>query len=100
MRLGPDERYASCPACREIAYRFNQGYAEAYERSKPASEALYRLIGGTEDDAKRAERFVGAYEYQSAMPPWRLPNWFREAMQKAFEHTIRTGHRPKPGFYR
>jgi hypothetical protein len=52
MRFGPGEGCLECP---EIARQFNEGFAEAYERSKAASEALCRLIAGTEDDA---EHFV------------------------------------------
>jgi hypothetical protein len=59
MPLGPDEKNTPCLECQEIARQFNQSYAEAFERSKPASEVLYRLIGGAEDDVERAERFLG-----------------------------------------
>ena len=64
MQFRPTEENFSCAECQAIACELNEAFAEAYEQTSVAADALYGLIGGTEQDAERADELIGAYKYQ------------------------------------
>jgi hypothetical protein len=92
-RFEPSANCSSCEECQSIARELNGAYAEAHSQERPAAKALYALIGGTEEDAKRADQLVLSYAYQPASVLPRLPNRLGEAIRRRRRHTARTGHK-------
>jgi len=95
MRFRPTEENFSCAECQAIACELNEAFAEAYEQTSDAADALYGLIGGTEQDAERADELIGAYKISADS---RLPARVRPVMAaiwRSYEHAARTGHRMK-----
>ncbi len=86
-----------CEECQAIARELGDRFAEMprklRDQYRAACEAFWRMIGGTEEDAERAEGMVGEFR-QSA---WSDPLEGRHSgIQKAFRrmvmHRFRTGH--------
>ena len=112
MPWAPAEKNASCAECLDIGRELADAYAEAYERNRPSAEALGRLIGGTEEDAARADDLLNAFRYGPVSEmtersnallsvygchsgrglPLPLPR-LQAAMRRSDEHLARTGHR-------
>src|SRR5579863_4142026 len=111
MPWTPAEKNASCAECFDIGRELAHAYAEACERNGPSAEAIRRLIGGTEEDAARADDLVSAFRYgpvsemtehSSALlnvhgyhsgPGLPQPlSRLQAAMRRSDEHLARTGH--------
>jgi hypothetical protein len=105
MRWGPTKNNASCPECWELAQQLNETFADvpgwpnaaspsaSNDGTQTASDALRRLIGGTEEDAERADELLDTYKYQSlsyCLP--QLPPLAVEAVRRSAQHAVRTGH--------
>jgi hypothetical protein len=73
FQIRPREKNASCPECQELAREINEAFIAAVRENRPASDALYALIGGDEKDAQLADRLLTPYTYQPAPTIWRLP---------------------------
>jgi len=60
--------FAACKECEAIALELREACADAWissdEESREAWIATYKLIGGTEDDAVRAEELVAAAQFR------------------------------------
>lgn len=89
----PNEKNASCPDCQNIARELNEAFAEARAQTQPAADALYALIGGDEEDARRAEQLVPTYAYQAMPLKPRTPSRLSRAVHSRFQHHARTGHK-------
>ena len=92
MQLGPADKDACCAECADIARELNEAYADACLRNEAASDALRDLIGGTEEDAERADELLRPYRYQTNPRFQGLPPRLGEAMRRADLHALRTGH--------
>ncbi|HTS11975.1 MAG TPA: hypothetical protein VMH00_07655 [Candidatus Limnocylindrales bacterium] len=100
----PDRRHESCVECRDLARQLNEAYAGECETSSPApsspnpeqvqaaSEALHRLIGGTEEDAERADELLAPFRNQ--LPPGlpQLSPRIVAILRLCVGHVARTGH--------
>ncbi len=93
IRFSPSEKNASCRVCQAIAREINEKITETYAQNQTAADALYKLIGGTEEDAQRAEELVPRYKYDSdsGFPP--QPQGLMRAVAKSYEHAALTGHK-------
>ena len=98
MRLGPADKNACCAECADIARELNEAYADACWRNEAASDALRGLIGGTEQDAERADELLRPYRYQTIPGFQELPPRLREAMRRTVLHALRTRHFTKYGY--
>ena len=98
-----------CEECRAIAQDLRDAYADAWASSDQAVRdawlATRRMIGGTEEDAQRAEELLKALpqaeRYKARIPQSLSPDnpKYREALLNMFLHFARTGHRvPSPDF--
>lgn len=96
MTWRPDENDSSCEECRDIARAINAAFALAYFRNKPASDALRRLIGGTEDDAERADQVLVPYRFQPNLRRLSFPEGLQAALRRGSMHCARTGHIIRP----
>ena len=92
MTLGSEDQSAVCPECQAIARQLSEAYAEGCLRNQTAKEALDALIGGTEDDAERADELLATYRFQAAPGLQDVPERIRVAIRQAGLHMIRTGH--------
>jgi hypothetical protein len=106
MRWVPDNKNRYCADCLEIARKLDEAYAEAYARNRAPADALRRLIGGTEEDAERADELLSAfryrpllvapliqsYQYQAGPGLPQVPAVLRAAMRQAAQHSAHTGH--------
>jgi hypothetical protein len=104
----PAEKNTTCAECLEIARQINEAYADerskvdpyapspstGTERTQAASRALQALIGGTEEDAERADELLDPFRYQLSpgVPQLRFPPQILAALRRGFQHTGRTGH--------
>jgi hypothetical protein len=81
---------SSCDECKAIAQELREAYAEAWDSSDQVSKdawlATYQMIGGTEDDATRAEELVPVAQFQE-------PRRINQALHKKFAHEARSGHK-------
>jgi hypothetical protein len=101
-----------CQECQSIAEEIAAAFADAWESSghkfKDAWIATHKMIGGTEEDAARAEEILGGYraeplrhfgfavgERGSEVAPARI----REALSRKYEHEALTGHKIQSGLY-
>jgi len=82
--------FAACKECEAIALELREACADAWissdEESRDAWIATYKLIGGTEEDAVRAEELVAAAQF---LEPLRI----NRALEKKFAHEARSGHK-------
>jgi hypothetical protein len=108
MLWAPAEKNGSCWECLDIARQLNEAYADerakggleatnrstATERTQAASDALHALIGGTEENAERADELLDPYRYQSLLgqPQLWLSPRIVGALRRGFQHAGRTGH--------
>ena len=92
MTSGSEDKNANCSECQAIARQLSEAYIERYLRNQSAKDALDALIGGTEDDAQRADELLAAYRFQAAPGLQDVPERIRIAFQQAGLHMIRTGH--------
>jgi len=80
----------SCMECEAIAQELREAYAEAWTSSDQASKdawiATYKMIGGTDDDAVRAEELVSAAKS-------REPRRINQVLCRKFAHEVRSGHK-------
>jgi len=87
---GEANRMCVCEECKAIAQELSEAYADAWASSDQASRdawtATYRLIGGTEEDAERAEALVPAARFRD-------PSRINRALHNKFAHQARSGHR-------
>jgi len=91
----------ACEECRAIALEIAAARADAWDsadqRTKDAWDAVYRLIGGTEEDVDRAQRLS---PYSSNAEPPRIPERLHRrislAYEKKFRHEAETGHNVRP----
>ena len=92
MHLAPSEKNASCPECLEIARELREAHNQAHEQNHAAWDALKALIGGSEQDAERADELLAPYRFQQvpALPP--VSAALEMAMRKSQAHLMRTGH--------
>jgi hypothetical protein len=81
---------AHCDECEAIAEELGEAYADAWfsadQVSKDAWIAVRTLIGGTEQDAVRAEEVILRARFQN---PLRI----NQALQRKFAHEARSGHK-------
>jgi hypothetical protein len=82
--------FAACKECEVIALELREAYADAWissdEESRDAWIATYKLIGGTEEDALRAEQLVSAAQFRD---PLRI----NQALGRKLAHEARSGHK-------
>jgi hypothetical protein len=80
----------ACNECTAIAQELREAYADAWDSSAQTSKdawvATYEMIGGTEDDATRAEQLVREAHIPNA------PR-IKQALLKKFAHEARSGHK-------
>jgi hypothetical protein len=95
-----------CDACRALAQEIIDAYADLWASSDQAVRdawlATHKMIGGTEEDAQRAEELLKALP-QTGTHDTRIPQGFsqrnpklREAFQNMALHFARTGHTVRP----
>ena len=113
-RLGSTE----CKECRAIAREVAEAMADAWissdEQTQKAWLAVRKMIGGTEEDAERAEELAGKFSsgdpqrihdgfygkpgaYYVARSNVRDPHRVHRAIIKRFAHEARTGHKVPRG---
>jgi hypothetical protein len=84
------DKYARCGECQAIAKELGEAYADAWDssdrRTREAWDAIYKLIGGTEEDAERAEQLAPTAVF-------REPLRINGALQTKFAHEARVGHK-------
>jgi len=110
MPWAPAEKNVTCTECVDIARELNEAYGDERlqknsegstadgERTQAAAEAIRRLIGGTEEDAERADKLLNVYRYQASS--YRaLSSFFKQlspeivvALRRSLFHMGRTGH--------
>ena len=103
--------HPSCPECQSIAEEIAAAFADAWESDhnfKDAWIATRKMIGGTEDDAARAEEILGGYRAEplrnlgfavSERNSEGAPARIREALSRKYEHEAFTGHKIQSGPY-
>jgi hypothetical protein len=81
---------SSCEECQAIARELGEAYAEAWNSADQASRdawaATYNLIGGTENDAERAEELIPRARFRDPLP-------VNQALRRRFVHETRSGHK-------
>jgi hypothetical protein len=81
---------ASCDECEAIARELDEAYLEAWissdQTTRDAWIATYKLIGGTEEDAARADELIPRARIRN---PLRI----RQALVKKFTHEARSRHK-------
>jgi hypothetical protein len=91
-----------CDACRALAQDLRDAYADFWASSDQAVRdawlATHRMIGGTEEDAQRAEELLRALpqaeSYDPRIPPalFRDNPKLREVIRNMNLHLAHTGH--------
>jgi hypothetical protein len=95
-----------CAVCRALAQEIRDAYADVWASSDQAVRdawlATHKMIGGTEEDAQRAEDLLKALP-QTERYDGRVPQGIslvnpklREAFQNMALHFARTGHTVRP----
>lgn len=95
MRQSPGLSNSSCKECEEIANELREAYREAYQRNPDACDAIRSLIGGTEEDAERAEKLLSTYRFKPYPASPQFPPRLQRALLKSDQHFMRTGHLQK-----
>jgi hypothetical protein len=79
-----------CSECEAIAQEIREAYVDAWisadQASRDALIATYQLMGGTEQDAERAEELIPRARFRD---PLRI----NRALQRKFAHEARSGHK-------
>lgn len=110
MPWAPAKKNATCLECVEIARELNEVSADALfeagrassrksmdaDARKAASEALRRMIGGTEEDAERADELLEKFRFEPQHYSPKFPPAARAAMVRFVQHAARTGHWLRP----
>lgn len=110
MAWAPAKKNESCAECMAIARELNDACSEGSpetvrdasrksmdaEATKAASEALRSLIGGTDEDAERADELLERYRFQPLHYSPQFPPAVRPAMVRFVQHAARTGHSLRP----
>lgn len=110
MPWAPAKKNAMCAECVQIARELNEVYADGWlesgrdvsrkpmdpETRKAASEALRSLIGGTEEDAERADDLLQKYRFQPQSYSANIPAAARPAVLRFVRHAARSGHSLRP----
>ena len=84
---------AQCAECRAIIEELMRDLAlnpKLKDELRARSEALFGMIGGTEEDLERAEGVLGKFRIGPQQPGFLRTDAFR----KMSDHYWRTGHRP------
>jgi len=88
-----------CDVCRALVQDLLDAYASSDQAVRDAWLATRKMIGGTEEDAQRAEELLKALP-QAERYDTRIPQGsslvspkFREAFRNMARHFARTGHR-------
>lgn len=89
---GPTDKNVSCHECQVIAHELNQAYARSWVQNQAAPEALRALVGGTEEDAERADQILPPFRCQTSPGFPRFPEGLHEIMIRGALHAARTGH--------
>ena len=80
----------TCKECEAIALELREAYADAWissdQGSRDAWIATYKLVGGTEEDAVRAEELVSSAQFRDALR-------VKQAIRRKFAHEARSGHK-------
>jgi hypothetical protein len=92
-----------CDLCSTLAQELRDAYAKVWESSDQAVRdawlATHKMIGGTEEDAQRAEELLKALpqaeRYDTRIPQglYMVNPKLREVFQNMALHFARTGHR-------
>jgi hypothetical protein len=81
---------ASCDECEAIEQELREAYADAWissdQASRDALAAIHKLMGGTEEDAERAEALIPNARFED---PLRI----NRALHRKFAHEARSGHK-------
>jgi hypothetical protein len=94
-----------CDECRALAQDVRDAYADIWASSDQAVRdawlATHKMIGGTEEDAQRAEELLKALpqteRYDTRIPGLPLVNpKLQEAFRNMAIHFARTGHTVRP----
>jgi hypothetical protein len=94
---------AHCNECEAILEEFRSAYAEIEaspelrDELRAAGDALKKMIGGTEEDAERADEVLGKYQFRAQYPgvlqdPEPQHPRIHDAFGRMFKHHGRTGH--------
>jgi hypothetical protein len=79
-----------CPECQAITEELLEAYAEAWDSGGPALReawsSVYKMIGGTEEDAARAEELIPLVRNPSA-------HRIHLALQRKVAHQALAGHK-------
>jgi hypothetical protein len=79
----------SCDECqairRELAEAYTEEWASSDQATRDAWDAIYKLIGGTEDDAERVEELLPKATFRDRAR-------MTLALRRAFVHKARAGH--------
>ena len=90
MIAGEMDSYAFCRECDAIAEELHAAYGDAWtsgdQAFKDAWVATYKMIGGTEEDAARAEELIPKARPQD-------PSRINLALNRMFAHQARSGHK-------
>jgi hypothetical protein len=75
----------TCKECEAIALELREAYADAWissdQESRDAWIATYKLIGGTEEDAVRAEELVSSAQISGSSQDY--PSYLREVCSRS-----------------
>jgi hypothetical protein len=86
----PMGRQATCDECEAIAQELREAYADAWiysdQASRDALAAIHNMMGGTEEDAERAEALIPHARFRD---PLRI----NRALKRKLAHQARSGHR-------
>jgi hypothetical protein len=87
---------SSCTECQAIAVQLRDAYFDAWasadRKTQDAWLAAHKLMGGTEDDAERAEELLGSYRLGENHRTEGLTR-AGQALIKKLIHEARTGHK-------
>ncbi|HEX5422613.1 MAG TPA: hypothetical protein VFW94_03630 [Candidatus Acidoferrales bacterium] len=106
MPFAPAEKNSMCAECTEISRQLNDvhfdGPSESAlgaehgqidrERTRAAVDALRSMIGGTEEDAERADRLLQPYRYKPRQYLAEISPVAMPVVRRLVHHAARTGH--------
>jgi len=82
--------HTTCDECQAITRELREAYADAWTSSDRASRdalaAIHKMMGGTEEDAERAEALIPRARFRDA------PRISR-ALKRKLAHEARSGHK-------
>lgn len=106
MPFAPAEKNSLCAECTEISRQLNDAYFDGpsesvlgaehgqidRERIRVGGDALRNMIGGTEEDAERADRLLEPYRYTPYQYLPKISPAAMPAVRRLVRHATRTGH--------